>query len=68
MNDFTFACHGTIWLLHEHTDAAKAWADENLPEDATQWGPRGTVVESRYVADIYEGICQDGLTVKAVTP
>ena len=61
--DFAFANHGSICLLTPISNAATAWCEEHLPEDAQRWGACGIVVEPRYVADILVGIQADGLTV-----
>ncbi len=64
--DFTFSNHGTIMVLYPHTDEAKAWAGEHLPEDAQKWGSKdtaGTVIEPRYFEPILEGLLSDGLTI-----
>jgi hypothetical protein len=66
-SDFIVISHGSIVILYALTDAALAWADEYLPDDALTWGPNGTVVEPRYVASILEVIASDGLTVGGVT-
>lgn len=60
--DFTVMHHGTIIILTPQTDAADAWVDEYLPEDAQQWAG-GTVIEHRYFEPIYDGILADGLTI-----
>ncbi len=60
--DFTVRGEGTIYLLTPNSDAARAWRDEYLPEDAMTLGP-AVAVEHRYIDDIISGILQDGLTV-----
>ncbi len=60
--DFGVANHGSIFLLTPFTEAADAWAEEHLPEDAQRLGP-AIVVEHRYIGDIIAGIQGDGLTV-----
>ncbi len=62
-SDFIVLSHGSIVILYALTDAALAWADEYLPDDALTWGPSGTVIEPRYVADIVHGIEADGLSI-----
>lgn len=47
--------HGSVVILTPHTDAARVWMAEHLPEDAPRWG-RGYVVEPRYVSAILEGM------------
>jgi hypothetical protein len=58
--DFSIEDHGSLVLLRVKTDAAKEWANEHLPEDAMHFGG-AVVVEPRYVADILDGIANDGL-------
>lgn len=62
--DFLVADHGTIFLLTAATEQAREWADQNLPEDRTEFG-NAIVVEHRYIGDIVEGAVNDGLTVRA---
>jgi hypothetical protein len=62
--DFVVANHFSVVILHARTDAARAWLDEHLPEDALTWGTDGTVIEPRYVGPILDGIRSDGLTVR----
>jgi hypothetical protein len=61
--DFFVFNEGTIFLLTPLTDAACTWLDEHLPEDA-QWFGNGVVVEHRYIADIVQGIFNDGLVAR----
>jgi hypothetical protein len=60
--DFVFSDEGSIVMLQPVSDAAKDWADENLPDDRLVWGPH-VIVEHRYFADIAEGIEADGLVL-----
>lgn len=62
--DFTVDNHGTIYILNAETPAAQEWVEEHLPEDRMTWGPGGTVVEHRFIADIVEGVRRDGLVVR----
>ncbi|HTE40299.1 MAG TPA: hypothetical protein VK629_05700 [Steroidobacteraceae bacterium] len=66
MPDFTFQNHGSICILVPVSEAAQAWRDAHLPaegEDCQEWGG-GVVIEPRYVADILDGITNDGLSVE----
>lgn len=63
MYDFSFTNHGSITILTANTPEAKEWVKEHLPEDATTWGPNGTVIEPRYADDILDGLQADGLSV-----
>jgi len=49
-------------LLKPETDAARAWTDEHIGDEA-QWFCRAVVVEPRYMQPIIDGIEGDGLTV-----
>lgn len=60
--DFSIGNHGSICLLMPHTDAARQWCDEHIPQDA-QWFARCVVVEPRYIDDIAAGIEADGLEI-----
>jgi len=62
--DFIVSGGGSVYLLLPCSDAAQAWADEHLPEDAQHLG-RAIAVEHRYISDIVAGIQADGLTVQA---
>lgn len=61
--DFTVQNEGSIFLLGVHTDAARAWVEENLPKDHQTWG-NTVVVEHRYIEAIVNGILTDGLKVR----
>jgi hypothetical protein len=60
--DFSVRDEGTLFLLYPQSEAAKAWVEEHIPEDATYWG-NAVVVEHRYIQDILAGINEDGLIV-----
>jgi hypothetical protein len=62
MPDFTVRDEGSIFLLTPETDAGRAWANDNLSEDAMTFGS-AIVVEHRYIGAIVEGILADGLEV-----
>lgn len=61
--DFTVQNEGSIFLLHPHTDAARAWIEEHIPEDAQTFGD-AIAVEHRYICSIVDGIQGDGLTIE----
>lgn len=63
--DFTVYGSGTVYLLQPHTERAKLWCDEHLPEDVQRLG-NSIAVEWRYIADIVAGARADGYTI--VTP
>lgn len=54
--------HGSIFLLLPRSDAARAWVDEHIPDDAL-WFGNSLAIEARYVAPIVEGMREDGLRV-----
>ena len=64
MSDFDFANHGSICLLTPLTPAAHDWCNEHLSDDAMHWGQASIVIEPRYVADIIEGILEEGMTIQ----
>ena len=61
--DFTVEDHFSIFLLTPHTQAAKDWMAEFLPEDAQTWG-NSVVVEHRFISDVVFGARRDGLRVE----
>ena len=61
--DFTVQNEGSILILYAVSEAAQGWVDEHLPEERQTWGQNGTVVESRYICDIVNGITDDELTI-----
>ncbi len=61
--DFEVQDEGTIFLLTPVNDLAVDWVDSHLPQDAQHFGD-SIVVEHRYIADIFAGIQNDGLTVE----
>ena len=55
--------HGSIVLLRPLSDAAEAWLEENVAEDALRFG--GAVVcEPRYVEALCLGMTEDGLVLE----
>ena len=63
--DFTCYHDGSsLFLLTPRTEAAQAWADEHLPDDAQTFG-YAIVVEHRYISAIVAGIESDGLSIAA---
>jgi hypothetical protein len=60
--DFAVANHGTIVLLQPLTRAANEWIAANLPADRLHYAG-AVVIEPRYLADIVDGLRNDGLTV-----
>ena len=62
--DFLVENHGSIFLLQPLTPAAESWIEEFLPQYRITFGS-AVVVEYRYIADIVEGIRNDGLAVQS---
>jgi hypothetical protein len=60
--DFEVENQGSIFLLRPNTPAAEQWLDDNISDDRQSFG-KAVVVEHRYIADIVQGIQNDGLTV-----
>ena len=65
--DFQLIRQTTIFLLEPLTEAARAWAEDHVPVDATHFGP-AIVIEQHHIVDILMGICTAGLTVDRVSP
>ena len=53
----------SVFVFTPHTDAARVWIGENIPDDATRWAG-GFVAEQRFALDIAQGMVDGGLTVK----
>ncbi len=63
--DFVVQNEGSIFLLHPHTDAARTWVEEHIgANNGFQPCWPTVVIEHRYIADIIEGIRNDGLVVR----
>jgi hypothetical protein len=62
--DFTLSRTGSLAILTPLSAAGNAWACSRLYHAETQFYAGGVVLEPRYVADIVEGIENDGLTVR----
>lgn len=64
--DFTVLNAGSIFILNPITEKADAWVKEKVGiTDETQfWGPKGVVIEHRYIKDIIEGILEDDLSLE----
>ncbi len=54
---------GSIFLLTPVSDLATDWVDHHLAQDSQHFGD-SIVIEHRYIADILEGIQENGLTVE----
>ena len=63
-NDAILWYSGGLAILRPLTDAAVAWCDEHLPEDAPRWCGNSYAVEHRYVGDIVTGMREEGLVVR----
>jgi len=63
--DFILEGHGSIFLLCPQNENAVAWVDAHIGCDngfQPYWPT--VVVEHRYIADIVQGIQNDGLAVR----
>lgn len=64
--DFLVENHGSIFLLKPLTPSATSWVEEHIGQDNGYQPHFPTiVVEHRYIADIVEGIHNDGLAVQS---
>jgi len=63
MTDLSFERHGTLWLMHSHSERGNDWIVNHIPGDAMTFG-EGVVIESRFVQDIVFGAMTDGLSVE----
>lgn len=61
-SDFNVYDGGSIILLAPHTEQARDWIRDNIPDDAQTLG-NNIAIERRYFEDIYWGIKGDGLTI-----
>jgi hypothetical protein len=64
--DFLLENHLSIFLICPLTESARAWLEENI-DAAGSFQPYWptVVVEYRYIADIIEGIQNDGMAVES---
>ena len=64
--DFRLENHFSIFLIRPLTESARAWLEHNI-DAAGSFQPYWptVVVEPRYVADLLEGIRNDGMAVRA---
>lgn len=60
---FSDVPHATIYLLTPLSEAAHAFLDQHIPEDATYLGP-SLAVEHRFLHPLLAGIDAAGLTIK----
>lgn len=60
MMDVRVINHGSLMMVYPLSEAAKAWVDEHIPDDAQWMGP-GFAVEPRYIGAILDGMQADGL-------
>lgn len=61
--DAKVTSHGSIFLVHPHSEAAIKWLEEHISEDSQRMG-EAVVVEHRYIVDLVRGMIHDGLDVK----
>jgi hypothetical protein len=53
----------SVYLLTPHTEAARAWLEENVHAEPHQFFGQAIAVEHRYILDLVTGIQNDGLSV-----
>lgn len=61
--DFELEHHGSTVLMRPHTDRARDWIAEYIPEDAPRMG-EAVAIEPRYVDAIARGAEGDGLCIR----
>lgn len=61
--DVTVGNHGTIFLFEPHTEAANAWLDANVGDDA-MWMSGALVVEHGYARDLADAMLAEGLVLQ----
>jgi hypothetical protein len=59
MSDIEIENHGSIWLVRPLTQHATEWLHVNVQADA-QWFGGALVVEPRYVANLVNGLSEEG--------
>ena len=64
-SDFRVEHHGSICLLFRLDSSGRAWVEENIGE-SNGYRPYWPVVviEPRYLGEIINGICDEGLVVR----
>jgi len=55
--------HGSLFLFHLRTDAAREFVAEHVSEDA-QYFDHALAVEPRYAQDLAQGMINEGLEVR----
>jgi len=54
--------HGSIYLVRPISNAATAWINENVQDEA-QWFGHSLAVEHRYILDLMDGMQASGLNL-----
>lgn len=62
--DVTVINNGSVFLIYPHTQTAKDWMSENLQAEGWQYLGKTLAVDQRYIADIADGMSDDGLNVE----
>jgi hypothetical protein len=62
--DFAVSDQGTVVLFNPLTVEARAWLDNMVSFEPWQMFGRALAVDHRYAQDLYDGIINDGMTVK----
>lgn len=63
--DITITHHGSITLVHPHTELAKTWISDNA-EPAAQFMGNSLACEPRYLDHLVQGMREDGLIVEGI--
>ena len=61
--DIRIENHGSLYLVYGLTPEARTWMTDNVLDDAIWWGD-SLVVEGRYIAGLFDGMCDAGLVVR----
>lgn len=61
--DFRVQLHGSVWTIIALSDAAKAFAEENLPVEGWQGTPQHFSTDHRVAMEIARRLQEDGFTV-----
>lgn len=60
--DYTISDHGSIWLVHPNTDAAREHLETHVDADESTWWSDSLVVEHRYIQPLVEALESHGFT------
>ena len=63
MVDVSVRDEGSVVIVTPQTDAAKAWAEENVSIEGWQWAGGGFAVDPRMLDNLLAGMEEDGLEI-----